>query len=264
LGKDLFWFAYIYSFEWLILGIGLYLIYGKSNKWLWRFESKWSIRLLKSSWYLLLSAVAVNFYKRVDQVMIRQMVNDSANGQYSAAVRLSEIWYIFPNILCAIFFPAILNAKKQNEQLYYQRLKFLNAFLFWLALVISVIIAPLSEPLITYLYGEEYAPAGKILSYHIWSSIFVFMGVSSGYWLVAENLEKVSLYRTLVGLVVNVLLNLILIPRQGAIGAAIATLMAQSAVAVFSMLILPSARSIIWLQAESVIFPIKQLIFSRK
>ena len=257
---DLIWFAWIYSTEWLILSIGLLLIYLRSKKWSWKFESTWFLTLLRRSWYLMLSATAVSMYMRLDQIMIRQIMNDTANGHYAAAVRLSEIWYIIPTILCAILFPAILNARRNDPQLYVKRLKILNGFLFWLALIVSVVVAPLSDVLIGWLYGAEYSPAAGILKYHIWSSLFVFMGVCSGYWLIAEGLEKVSLYRTLAGLIINMGLNFLMIPRYGAIGAAISGFCGQVMAAFLSMLILPITRPIIWIQLESVIFPIKHII----
>lgn len=207
----------------------------------------------------MLSAAAVNLYMRLDQVMIRQMVDDSANGFYSAAVRLSEIWYILPTILCAILFPAILNARKKDTVLYNLRMEQLNAFLFWLALIISVIIAPFSDELIVLLYGVEYAPAGIVLKYHIWSSIFVFFGVSSGYWLIAEKFEKVSLYRTLAGLSINLGLNFLFIPAYGIVGAAVATLLVQVTASIVCMLLIKRTRPIIIIQVKSIFYPFKQL-----
>ena len=58
----------------------------------------------------------------------------------------------------------------------------------------------------------------------IWSVIFVFLGVASSKWFIAEGLQKYSFYRTLAGAVLNVILNFILIPLYGIYGAAIATL----------------------------------------
>ena len=265
LKKDLVWFAWIYSLEWLILAIALFTLYVKTtNFWQWKFELTWSRRLLKGAWYLMLSAAAVNLYMRVDQVMISHMIGTVANGQYAAAVRLSEVWYIFPTILCAIFFPAILNARNSDRTLYKNRLMMLNAFLFWFALVLALILTPLAEPLILAVYGREYLPSANILSVHIWSSIFVFLGVSSGYWLIAENMEKVSLYRTIAGLAVNLTLNYLLLPRYGAVGAAMAGLSAQVSAAIIWMLLFPATRQIVRIQAASIVYPFRIILTSIK
>ena len=258
LHANLIWFSMIYSFEWIILAAGLLIIYLKRKNWTWQYDKKWSLKLLSSSWYLMLSAAAVNVYMRIDQVMIKQMIGDSSNGHYAAAVRLSEIWYIIPSILCAVFFPAIINAKQKSSAIYRSRLLSINAFLFWLALGVSLMITPFSDLLIGWLYGPEYKAAGEILKIHIWTSIFVFMGVSSGYWLIAEGYERFSLFRTIAGLVINVGLNFILIPRYGAVGAAISGLCGQAMASFISMLLRPMTRSIIFIQLQSIIYPIQQ------
>ena len=59
-----------------------------------------------------------------------------------------------------------------------------------------------------------------VLQVHIWSTIAVFLGIASGQWLVAEGLQFISLIRTALGLLVNLMLNLVLIPNYGALGAA--------------------------------------------
>ena len=86
----------------------------------------------------------------------------------------------------------------------------------------------LSDAVIGLLYGAGYAGAGKILSIHIWTAVFVFLGVAQGPWTLNEGLMRLSLHRTAFGAVANILLNLSLIPRYGGIGAAVATLISQS------------------------------------
>ena len=59
---------------------------------------------------------------------------------------------------------------------------------------------------------------------HIWAGVFVFLGVASGKWFMAENLQIFSTINTTIGAVVNIGLNYILIPKIGIEGAAWATL----------------------------------------
>ena len=62
---------------------------------------------MKDSWPLLLSGLVVMVYMRIDQIMIKNMINDEAVGYYSSAVRLCEAWYFIPVTLCNSLFPAI-------------------------------------------------------------------------------------------------------------------------------------------------------------
>jgi PST family polysaccharide transporter len=75
------------------------------------------------------------------------------------------------------------------------------------------------------LYGTEYIDSISVLRLHIWSCIPVFLGVASSQFLIIENLQKLAFYRTTIGCLLNVSLNIILIPLFDSIGAAIATVL---------------------------------------
>jgi O-antigen/teichoic acid export membrane protein len=80
-----------------------------------------------------------------------------------------------------------------------------------------------------------------MLSIHIWSGVFVFLGIASSQYLLAEGYTKIAFYRTAAGALVNILLNLWLIPKYAGIGASIATLIA-CAVSTFYLLFIPKTR----------------------
>jgi len=71
--------------------------------------------------------------------------------------------------------------------------------------------------------------------------VFVFLGVATGKYLVVENYTKISFFRTLIGAVINIVLNTFLIPKYGIKGAAIATVFSQFIVA-FSIILIPKTR----------------------
>ena len=62
-------------------------------------------RLLSESWPLILSGVALMLYMRIDQIMIGNMINDSAVGVYSVAVKMAEVWYFVPAAVVSSLFP---------------------------------------------------------------------------------------------------------------------------------------------------------------
>jgi PST family polysaccharide transporter len=77
-------------------------------------------------------------------------------------------------------------------------------------------------------FGQRYAEAGQILSIHIWTAVFVFLGVASGKWFIAENRQVLAFQRVACGMVINIVLNIVWIPEYGASGAAFATLVSQA------------------------------------
>jgi PST family polysaccharide transporter len=104
------------------------------------------------------------------------------------------------------------------------------------------------------LYGKSYLAAGSILAIHIWASVFVFIGVGQGPWNITEGLIKLSLQRTLAGAIMNIALNIILIPRYGGIGAAIATVVSYATSAFFMNAFDKRTKKIYNIQMKALLF----------
>lgn len=226
---DLIWFVLVTLFDSLSLAFSYFIAYKIRENLIFfkTFQINIAIELLKSSWPLIFSSIVVMIYMRSDQIMIKHMIGEYEVGIYSAAVRLSEAFYFIPVLLSASLFPALLNAKKQSEEQYRQRLQRLYTFMVWCAISIALPITFIGNWIVLILFGQDYQEAGEVLIIHIWASIFVFLGVASGKWLLAENLALIAFSRTLVGAIINVILNFILIPKYGVSGAAFATLVSQ-------------------------------------
>ncbi|WP_227687554.1 flippase [Psychrobacter immobilis] len=219
-------FAIVGVFDTVILSLGLiYFYWQKTQHSLreWRFDRVVAKRLLKDSWPLIISSVMISLYMKVDQVMIKEMLDNNAVGQYAAAVRISEAWYFIPMAICNSVFPAIINAKKVSEALYYQRLQRLYLLMISLAIVVALPVSLVSNKIIYVLYGSEYFLSGQILIIHIWAGIFVGIGVASSKWMISEGLQAYSMINTMIGTFMNVILNYILITRIGVLGAALST-----------------------------------------
>jgi O-antigen/teichoic acid export membrane protein len=187
-----------------------------------------AITLLRDGLPLILSSLSVMLYMKIDQIMLGIMIGDEAVGIYSAATRISEAWYFLPIIIVASVFPAILESKKCNETQYTIRLQKLYDFMVILSLAVSIPMTFLSNYIITLLFGAAYAQAGTILAIHIWGSIFVFLGIAGSRWFLAENMLWLNFQRTAIGATANIALNLVLIPKYGGIGAAVALVISQA------------------------------------
>lgn len=226
---ELIWFVLVTTFDVLSLAISYLIAYRLKNTTFFykHFDFGIAKQLLKDSWPLMFSSIVVMIYMRIDQMMIKEMLGEYDVGIYSAAVRLSEAFYFIPMLITASLFPAILNAKNQSQELYKQRLQRLYTFMVWFAFAVALPMTFLSNFLIFLLFGESYQEAGQVLMIHVWSAVFVFLGVPFSKYLLVENLTRVDFQRTSLGAVSNVLLNVLLIPVYGIVGAAMATLLAQ-------------------------------------
>jgi len=219
-------FVYMVLFDSIVVAIGYLILYKKLNfsVLLWRFRLNTFKILLKDSWPLIFSGVVISLYMRIDQIMIKEMLDFHAVGQYAAAVRLSEAWYFIPVILGNTLVPAIIKAKSTSESLYYKRLQNFYTFMVWIAIFAAVSITFLSEFIINILYGSSYNEAIAVLVIHVWAGVFLSLGIACGKWYLAENYTIGALKKAILGLSFNLLGNYILIPMYGIQGAAISTL----------------------------------------
>ncbi len=243
-GAPLIAFAWARLGEIFLFAAGLLIFYyytGSSLKQLSVHRER-AKNLLRNSWPLILSGIMIMIYMRIDQVMLGEMIGNTSVGIYSAAIRLTEVWYFIPTAIISSVFPAIIESKQRDETLYYARLQKLYTLFTWMAIVIAICFMVVSQPVIKLLYGAEFSEASSVLVISIWAGVFVFQGLARAKWLIAENLQKYSYYFTGMGVIFNITLNIILIPKYGATGAAVATLITQFIVVLPAPLLLKETR----------------------
>jgi O-antigen/teichoic acid export membrane protein len=253
LKAPLIYFAIAFSVEFAAMAFGFVLVY-KYNKlkiFNWKFQKNISVNLLKDSWPLILSGLVIAVYTKIDQVMIKNMLNSTELGYYAVAVKLSEAWYFIPITLSNSLFPAIVNAKGIGEEFYNNRMQKLYDILAWIAIAIAIPVSIFSYLIISIIFGNEFITAAPVLTIYIWAGVAVFLGVASSQYLITENFTKLSFFRTFIGMILNVLLNLILIPAFGIIGAAYATLISYS-IAVFSIVLFPKTGKQFLMMMKSI------------
>ncbi|HFX0375701.1 TPA: flippase [Klebsiella pneumoniae] len=244
----------IQTFEVLASGV-LYVPlykYLKGKNFNWSYNKNKAKTLMSKSWWLILSGVAEVLYLKIDQIMLGMINGYSTVATYAVAARLSEAWYFFPTIITASFFPLLILAKKESEEKYKHTLLDLSRKLFFCALIISIFITIIAHTAINILYGEAYAESATILIIHIWASLFVFMRAVLSKWLVIENMLPFSLVTHISGAIVNIILNLILIPKMGGIGSAIATVISYSISSYFSLFIFKRTRVMGWIMTKAI------------
>ena len=221
-------FTATYLFDAIIVAVLLKIWYKKRKKLKFKFSLEYAKRILSKCWYVAISGLMVTLYMRIDQVMLGSMLdNKTENGIYSAAVRIAEIWYFVPTAIISAFQPAIVMKKKHSEEQYEKTMQRLYDIVAIVGIAFGILITLFGDIAVQILYGEEYKGATSILKISVWAGLFATLGTARSVWLVNENLQKYSLIYTSIGCVTNIVLNYFLIPKIGAKGAAIATLIAQ-------------------------------------
>lgn len=227
----LIWFVYAYTFDFALLSIGYFFTYQRKQRSIfsWSFNGELASKLLKYSWPLIISGIMVSLYMKIDALMVQNISGAKEAGAYATVANLSEVWNFIPSVIVTTLFPAILNAKRDDVDRYNKRIQNLYDLMVYISLPIAIIVA-FAAPLIYRIlpFKPEYYYAAPVLSVHIWSGVFVFLGAASSQYLIAENFSKLTFVRTGAGALINIMLNLLLIPRMGMMGAAISTLVAYA------------------------------------
>lgn len=212
-------------------------------------------RLVLESWPLLVATVAVTVYMQADIIMLGVMSGDEEAGIYTSAARLSEIWYLIPMAALAAVRPRLSRLFVSGDLPRYQRLTqhFMTAAAGVSLLAVGAVLL-LADVIIRVLYGSAFQPAGPVLRLHILAAPFVFLGVASSQWFIDRGMTRDLMVRTVIGAAVNVALNLVLIPRQGALGAAVATLIAYALSSVLLNVLWRETRPLFRMQMFGLVF----------
>ncbi len=243
-GLSLKAFALILLFEAGATAVVLLWLYLRSShrSGTWRIRFQRAKSLLSNSWPLLLSGIAVLIYMRTDQIMLGAIAGTEAVGQYSAALRFSEVWAVIPSIIMVSAFPALLKIYERDTAEFDKRIQQLLDLSVLATVALAGLLTFLSGWLMTTLYGEPYRPSGTVLAIHIWTVTFVFLGVISERWLIAQRMERVVLLKSVLGGMANIGFNFLLIPLYGEFGAAFGTLLSYVVAGLLSDLALSDTR----------------------
>lgn len=223
---DLIYFAYALVFDSLIIAIGYLYIYIRQKRHIisLRYNKDIAVYFIKNGWPLMLVALAAFIYTRTDQIMIKHLIDNEAVGNYAAAIRVSELFYFIPGLIAQSIFPKIIGMKNKSEVEYLKLLEKLYKLLVWITIPVSLGLFIFSDLIVDILYGKQYVYASGILSILAFAIIFNAIGTITTKILYAEHYERKYLYRSILGVFVNIGLNFWLIELYGVKGAAVATL----------------------------------------
>jgi len=228
--KDLSWFIGIILFDQLSLSALLIYSYKKTeNKRfpLNNFDTDIIKKIIKETLPLFLSSIVILLHLRIDQILIGAMIGNHEVGIYAASIRLSEISYGILAIIIASLYPAILNARNTNTHTYHSRLKKMHTFIILSSVAVAVPVIAFGEYFVVFLYGDSYAFASELLKIHIWTGIFIALGISSRQWYITEHLPKLEFFRASTGLITSILLIFAFKPIFGIIGIAYAIMISH-------------------------------------
>lgn len=238
LGKSVEWFAFSNSVDFLIVAVLLYVFYRRQNGPKFAFSMQKAKQLLSVSCSYILSSLMVAIYAATDKLMLKQMMDESMVGYYALAVSISTVWAFVLSAIINSMKPSVMEYSNTDRAQYILMNKRMYALVFYISVVASSLVCLIAPVFIRVLYGAAYLPATVPLRIVVWYVAFSYLGVARDAWVVCENQQRYLKYLYLGSAVLNVGLNLLLIPKLGPAGAALASLATQiSTIFVFPLFI---------------------------
>ena len=225
--KSVVWFALSNVLDYFLISVILMVIYFKVGNQRLSFDWRLGREMLSRSKYYIIPSLMVMIFQHTDRIMIKLMMGEAETGFYSAAITCVGIsGFVFSAVIDSMR-PVILEEKGKDQARYENRVSQLYAIITFISLAQSIGMTVLAKPLVNLLYGAEYAPTAGILCVAVWYVTFSYYGSVRNVWILAEGKQRYLFGINVIGAAANVLLNLLLIPRWGGIGAAIASLITQ-------------------------------------
>lgn len=218
----------------------------------WRVSRPVMTRLARDSMPLVIAAVSVGLYMDIDQLMLAWLSDSRQLGLYASAVRISEFTYFIPLALVTSATPALLRLRAESKVDYLAQLQVLLCYLTMIAMALTAVVVVGAPLLVKVAFGPEFAAAAPILAVHVATAVFVYLGVAESIWNVGESQQVLAMAKTIGGAVLNIVLNLLLIPPFGGRGAAWASLIAYAAATLLGNALHPRCRPLFRLEIRSL------------
>jgi len=197
-----------------------------------RFHLRWSFSFDKQIFKmffifavpLALAGLIGRFYAYSDSLLMSKMLTAQELGWWSVPYKIAFAFQFVPIALSASVYPAMSAFAERDREKIGELFTKSWRYLFTIVFPLSFGLIALARPALVFLYGANYLPAAPALQILMASLIFGFLAFVTGALLNATNHQKTQTGLMTLVLAVNIVLNLILLPRLGIYGAAVAAL----------------------------------------
>jgi O-antigen/teichoic acid export membrane protein len=228
IGAPLAAFAALIMLDTFTAAVALFLAYRRfptNSPWIPTLRLAQDI--LRDSWPFLLSGLATTIYMRIDQLMIKALLNLNDVGLYAAAMQLAQLPNIVPSILVISLAPFVARAYQSGHANYLKSVSLILRLFVIISFFFGAIMLVMSANFVSWLYGDAYKDAVPIANIQIFTNVFIWIGSATSLWASNSSAKAVLIFSTGVAVVSGIGLNFLLLPTAGVIGAAWAALLSQ-------------------------------------
>lgn len=254
---DLLWFVVAFTFDHLLIAASLIIMYLLQNQPRLFFSFKKSLikPLLKSAWPMVASGVAGMVMVRLDQIIIKNILDPYQLGLYAAASKIYEGWLLLPFVLSISLLPMLAKLKEKREtKIYHNKLVPIFSLVLWASIAFAFIMTVFGKWLLNITFGPQYFYSYHSLVILSWASVLGAAGYMSARYMVVEGMEKKVARRNWLAVFINIPLNFIMIPIYGIEGAAFSTLISLFIAHYVIDLLDPQLKSLLMVKHRALMF----------
>lgn len=219
----------------------------------WQFNKEISFELIKNSSPLVISSLALVIFQQFDKIMIKQILDEYSVGQYTASASLISLIVFVPVVLSEVISPYLIAAKEKTGNLYYKKkAQLFSDYIFWGSIFLCFIVMILSPLIINIVYGDQYFDAIRVMQIFAWQGGLIAMGSVAAQIMIIDNTHQIAYLKSISGGLINIVLNIIWIPKFGIIGAVWASLIAYAISSYFAHFVIVRYRYIFYIQTRSI------------
>lgn len=253
-GQPVTFFALSISIDYISIALILFYFYKKEGGSKLSFSLKYGKVLLKKSYHFILPGLMVAIYGQTDKMMLKHMINEAEIGYYATAVSLCSVWCFILGAIIDSMNPTIMKLYQEDEKNFIKYNKILYFIVFYISIIVSIIFTIFGKLIIQILFGEAYLPTVAPLRIITWYTAFSYLGVARNAWIVCKDKQRYLKYLYFSSAILNVILNLIFIPKCGAVGAAFASLISQISTVIIVPFFIKELRENSMMIVEAILF----------
>jgi O-antigen/teichoic acid export membrane protein len=186
-------------------------------------------KVMSGAWPFGLAGIFYLIYFQSDIILVKYIVGEAAAGLYNVAFIVMAAVYLIPGVLYQQFLlPKLHRWAHHDTAKLTQVYRVGNLAMLALGVVAMLLLWLLAPPLVPWLFGGDYRDAVVLVMILAVAAPFRFLASSAGAMLVTRDYMRVKVKLMGVTAMINIALNLLLIPRHGASGAAVATVATEA------------------------------------
>lgn len=224
---NVYWFAIASAIEYALISLTLIVIYKRLGGQKFSFSKERARMLFSKSKYYIVTGLMVAIFAQTDKIMLKLMINEEATGFYSAATYCAGLSAFLYTAIIDSFRPVIFQSYTISLEKFEMNMKRLYSIIIYISLLQSIVMTLLANFIISILYGPEFMQSANALRIVTWYTTFSYLGSVRNIWVLSKGLQKYLWMINLSGAILNVIINLLLIPIWGIYGAAIASFATQ-------------------------------------